>query len=324
MDPKVPLYKIIRNITSRNKEYSSEVNEWLKEDGNRKIYQDLADIWQVTGAMPRHFSPDKKAAWEKVKTHIHKPTLKPHHYFLKRVTQIAAAVLIIVLSVWAGTQISDYNEVSFSEVTAPKGQKTQVLLPDSSIVILNGGSSIRYNNQFNKKREVQLNGEGYFNVRKDYSHLFTVNSKEIEVVVYGTEFMVKNYDDDQIIEVGLKRGSVGIDKNHKEIARLIPGQMASFDKEKNKLNIKNTDIDLLSSWIRNELVFEEQTLPEIVKYLERWYGVEIKLDPRLVDGERLNFKIKTESLRELLALINFLKPIHYEIEGKQVTITKQP
>ena len=63
-------------------------------------------------------------------------------------------------------------------------------------------------------------------------------------------------------------------------------------------------------------------LEEIIKYMERWYGVEIRVAPELLDGELLTFKVKTESLNELLKLISLLKPIKYQIDGKQVVITK--
>jgi hypothetical protein len=70
------------------------------------------------------------------------------------------------------------------------------------------------------------------------------------------------------------------------------------------------------------MVFEEDSLEEIIKYMERWYGVNIQIAPELLDGELLTFKVKTESLSELLKLINLLKPIQYNINGKQVIITK--
>ena len=82
------------------------------------------------------------------------------------------------------------------------------------------------------------------------------------------------------------------------------------------------DVNLVSAWTREEMVFEEDSLEEIIKYMERWYGVNIQVSPELLDGELLTFKVKTESLNELLKLINILKPIKFHIDGKQVTITK--
>ena len=82
------------------------------------------------------------------------------------------------------------------------------------------------------------------------------------------------------------------------------------------------NINLVSAWTRDEMIFQEDSLEEIIKYMERWYGVNIKIAPELLDGELLTFKVKTESLNELLSLINILKPIKYHVDGKQVVITK--
>jgi hypothetical protein len=59
-----------------------------------------------------------------------------------------------------------------------------------------------------------------------------------------------------------------------------------------------------------------------VKYIERWYGVKIKIAPELLDGQLYTFKIKTESLQEALRLINLLKPIKYTVNGTEVIVTK--
>jgi transmembrane sensor len=76
------------------------------------------------------------------------------------------------------------------------------------------------------------------------------------------------------------------------------------------------------SWSNNELIFENKTFAEIVSYLERWYGVEIEISEELAEQHRYTFRVKTESLKELLDLINVITPISYEINGKQVWIAK--
>ena len=122
--------------------------------------------------------------------------------------------------------------------------------------------------------------------------------------------------------MGLKSGKVGIVFDEKEVAQLAPGEVATFDRRAHKLDVGRMDINLVSAWTRDEMVFEEVRLEEIIRYMERWYGVEIRVAPDLLDGELLTFKVKTESLNELLKLVSLLKPIKYQIDGKQVVITK--
>lgn len=322
MENQVPIDKIIRNIASNGVEYSKEVQQWMEVDkDNKKVYQDLFNIWQITGSFPERYSPDRPKAWQKVQNQIH--AHKRKYFLYRRIGQIAAAILVIFLSVWTGTELNNWNQKSlYTEVISPAGQKTRIILPDSSIVLLNGNSKIRYNQNFNENnRKVELKGEGYFEVRKDESSQFIVSTSELNVIVFGTTFNVKSYADDQTVEIGLKNGKVGIEKNQKEILQLNPGEVASFDKKGQKMVVKNMDVELVSAWTREEMIFEEKSLEEIITYIERWYGVEIQASPKLLDGELFTFKVKTESLNELLKLINLLKPIQYQVNGKQVTIT---
>jgi ferric-dicitrate binding protein FerR (iron transport regulator) len=323
MENQVPVYKVIRNIASNGNEYADEIRQWLDDSyDNKKVYQDLFNIWQITGSFPERFLPDRPKAWHKIQHHIH--SQKRKYFLLRRIGQIAAAVIIVFFSIWSGTKIDRQKQrTQFTEVFSPAGQKTRIILPDSSIVLLNGNSQIRYNSNFNEdNRKVELKGEGYFEVRKDLSRQFIVSTSALDVKVFGTSFNVKAYEDDQNIEVGLKNGKVGIDRDEKEIVKLSPGQVAIFDKKEQKFEVGKMDINLVSAWTKDEMVFKEESLEEIIKYMERWYSVSIQLAPELQNGELLTFKVKTESLNELLKLIDILRPIKYQIDGKQVIINK--
>ena len=322
MKNKVPIYKIIRNIASRGIEYSGEIGEWLEDsEENNKVYQDLLHVWQVTGTFPDRFKPDKQIGWGKVRKQIYSHRRRRLIYL--RFVQSAAAVIVVLLSVWLGAGLDKLKQPKYSEIISPAGEKTRIVLPDSSIVLLNGNSQIRYSNHFSEDdRYVELQGEGYFDVHKDLSHRFVVHTSDLDIKVFGTSFNVKAFGEDKDIEVDLINGQIGIERNNKEILRLQAGQNTTFNKNEKKFYLGKTDVNLVSAWTREELVFEEKTFEYIIKYLERWYGVDIKVAPKVLDDELLTFKVKTESLRELLDLIKFLKPIIYEVDGKEVTITK--
>ena len=323
MKKEISFNKIIRNISSEGKEYTEEIREWVSGSmENKKLYNDFLTLYELTGTFPTPFTPDKSKAWQKIQRKIHSNKNK-HSLYLK-IAQIAAVFILVFLSMWTGTQINNLKHQSYTEVFTSGGQKTQILLPDKSTVLLNGSSRIRYNQDFNKKnRIVKLEGEGYFKVHKDHSKQFIVCTKSgLDVKVFGTSFNVKSYEKEDVTEIGLKTGSIQIDRNNKKIVRLKPGELATFNKKINKINIQKENIDIVSAWVKNEMIFNESSLWKIAKYAERWYGVEINLDPKLQDGEKLTFKVKTESLQELLNMINILKPIRYKIDGKQVTIKK--
>ncbi len=347
MQNEVSTDKIIRHIASKGKEYDAEIGEWLNgSEENKKTYLDVRSLWQLTGTFPPRFSPDRQKAWQKVRRQIHIPKkndpidqkqtrtglpfsrrekrpLKMNHFLFRPIVQIAAVILVVLLSVWFGTELGQWKDPLYTEVISPAGQKSRVVLPDRSVVLLNGDSRIRYKNNFNEHdRIVELEGEGYFDVHKDRHKQFVVEAGQLNVKVFGTTFNVKAYEHQRTIEVGLKSGEIGIEQNGREISRLQPGEVATFNKDENKLMVGEMNVDLVSAWTRDELIFEEKLMEEIMENMERWYGVNIAIAPELTDSDRFTFKVKAESLREMLELINLLKPITYKIEGKQVTITK--
>jgi ferric-dicitrate binding protein FerR (iron transport regulator) len=322
MGNRTPLYKLFRNIASGGREYSEETRQWMDDASNKKIYRDLLNVWRVMGNFPNPFSPDKQKAWHKVQYQIH--SQRPKYFLYKKIATVAAACIVIFLSVWLGTEINrrTYSTL-YTEVISPAGQKTRVVLPDGSAVMLNGASHIRYSNNFGEHdRTIVLQGEGYFDVKKDLSKQFIVQTAAFDINVYGTSFNVKAYDDDQMAEVGLKEGKIGIGRSGKKILQLDPGQAATFNYVNKKLAVQKVNVDLLSAWTRNEMAFDEKPMAEIVKYMERWYGVKIKIAPELLDGQLYTFIIKTESLQEALRLIDLLKPIKYTVNGTEVIVIK--
>jgi ferric-dicitrate binding protein FerR (iron transport regulator) len=161
-----------------------------------------------------------------------------------------------------------------------------------------------------------------FKVTKSPRNLFTVKSKDLKVEVYGTTFNVKSYPDDNQSEVALVEGSIGLFHDDQLVKKMIPGEAITYNNLENKLGKSKFDLKQITSWRTDELIIENETLENVIKYLERWYGVEITLDRSLVHNAKLSFKVKTESLTELLSIINHITPITYEIYGKQVKISK--
>ncbi len=105
----------------------------------------------------------------------------------------------------------------------------------------------------------------------------------------------------------------------KLISDLKPGQQLIYDDGKYYLQ-KAENLEALTAWPNNMLIFDNQPFEEVIHYLEKWYGVKIQLDHSLYYSHNYTFKVKTESLREVMELISVITPIQYHIEGEQVTI----
>jgi ferric-dicitrate binding protein FerR (iron transport regulator) len=320
MTDQTPWENILKKLQHPHEPEDESIGSWLSETPeNQDILNDLQVIYSINGNVPETFTAEKEAAWGKIAGRItYQEKSTPYFRLLMR---IAASFLLIALGV-GGSYLWFQPDNSYTEVFSPYGHKTMVLLPDNSEVWLNGNSKLRYKTNFKNSRYVELTGEGMFKVTKSPRNLFTVKSKDLKVEVYGTTFNVKSYPDDNQSEVALVEGSIGLFHDDQLVKKMIPGEAITYNNLENKLGKSKFDLKQITSWRTDELIIENETLENVIKYLERWYGVEITLDRSLVHNAKLSFKVKTESLTELLSIINHITPITYEIYGKQVKISK--
>jgi len=232
-----------------------------------------------------------------------------------------AAVIVIGILIGSLFYLSrkDTPPPKYTEIITPMGEKSQIILPDSTIVWLNSGSTLKYPKDYS--REVYLTGEGYFEVSSDKERKkFSVNTGILNVTVYGTSFNVKSYSDEQIQEVIVAEGEVGIYSGKQLLRILEESDQAILDKSTNKISYTECNADLLTSWRKNELIFDDAPVEEIMKSLERWYGVEITVNYEIQQLPNLTFRVKTESLREMLEMMKEIVPITYKVNGKDVLI----
>lgn len=317
-----PWEQIQNKLRNPDEPEDETLKNWLNEDQeNKTVLNDLKVIYSITGNVPESFVPKKELAWQKVMKRISIKQQQP--IIVRFMLRVAASILLIALGVGGTFYLQNkMANPSFTEVYSPYGHKTRVVLPDGSQVWLNGDTKLKYNSDFSDARNVELTGEALFEVTKNPNHLFTVNAEEIRLEVYGTTFNVKSYPEDIISEVTLVEGSVGLFRDKQLLKKMIPGEVIAYNSGENKFSTRQGNIGQITSWSADELVIENKTFEEVTKYLERWYGVEITLDKSVQLNNRLSFKVKTESLIELLSIISHITPITYEINGKQVKIAK--
>lgn len=245
---------------------------------------------------------------------------RPSHNFSWE--RIAAAILIpLLVSAASFYYFSEkYNrQGDVFTVFAERGQKTQIFLPDGTQVWLNSDSYLSYSSVFNRdNREVTLKGEAFFDVTKDDEHSFTVKAEGINVVVYGTAFNVSAYPDEAMATVSLLRGVVTVE-NAVESVQLEPGQQVQIPRDRQSWKLFPCDVEMECLWTQNMLRFENTPAVEVFTKLEKWYGVNIYVE-NSNSSVKYGFVLKSESLREILDLINRITAIDYQINGEEVNI----
>ncbi len=322
MEHQIPWDLLLRTFQNPTEEDFNELDLWILENKeNQKIYDELKVIYEINGSVPAYYKPDMNIGWRNIEKRV--SASGGREKILRLFSRVAAAVVMLIVgagSYWAIDQ--HLSEDKYAEVYSPYGHKTMVLLPDSSKVWLNGDSKLRYNTNFSNERSLELEGEAMFDVKKDPDKMFSVKSNKLRVEVYGTTFNFRTYNNDEEAEVALLKGSVGIFKEKQYLKTMAAGEVVTYLVAQNKLiSTKNCDLQQITSWNSDQLVIENMPIPEIFKYLERWYGVHIDYNGLDDTNQKLSFKVKTESLREILSIINIVYPFSYKIDGKNVVIT---
>lgn len=206
-------------------------------------------------------------------------------------------------------------------IAVERGQKANITLPDGSKVWLNSQSKLTYSANFNlKKRELELNGEAYFEVAHNPHKPFIVHSNDIAVEALGTAFGVKAYNEDNLISSILMRGKVRVTTPDGE-SILMPNDRIIYDKTSHKkvLNAVTNATDF-TGWIHNELRFENESLGEIAKTLQRVYNVEIIFASEKLRNQRYTGTLNNNSLDSVLNIITLTSPISFKIDQQQVKL----
>lgn len=166
------------------------------------------------------------------------------------------------------------EEQKLNQLTTPRGGEFRITLADGTQVWLNAESQLSYPDTFRTdERRVILNGEAYFQVARNEQKPFYVESDGQLIRVYGTEFNVRSYREDEEIYTTLVEGSVALQADNGANAELFltPGHQAVFDKQTASVYIRPVDTGVVTSWRKGMFVFEEQNLGQIMAELSRWY-----------------------------------------------------
>lgn len=219
----------------------------------------------------------------------------------------------------------EIEKLSFHTLKVPYGKRFNIIFSDGSRVFLNSGSKIKYPVKFlsNQKREVFLEGEAFFDVSENKTDLFVVNSNEINVEVYGTEFNVRNYPEDDNSDIVLVNGSIGItNTQNNNITKLVPGYKGSVNKESLLIEKSKINTKIYTSWIDGEFIFRNESFSQILKKLERLYNVTI-IDNRKNDSEELfnaSIDVENEKIEEVLNYFNKIYNIEYQLFNNKIII----
>lgn len=257
-----------------------ELETWLSQDtSHRKYFYEMVEIWG-TALFHSANKEQKERAYIRFKQRV--DNKKRSRRLILHITQIAAAVLLGILFTGLGISVGKKNAENQSRhvaqtIEVPLGSRTRVVLRDGTVAWLNAGSKLDYTMLHSDERRLQLEGEAYFEVATDKKRPFIIETSLVDVEVLGTKFSVKDYGEDDVIEVILAEGLVNfINKKNPEASVVLkPGRQAVLNKSSGEVTCKDVSGTLASVWTTGAHFFNEYTLEQIAKILEKSFDVAI-------------------------------------------------
>lgn len=230
--------------------------------------------------------------------------------------QVAVYAAIFVLSFVSGALTLELMDGKDSTViiAADAGNKSDVILPDGTKVILKSSSELTYNlSDFNsRQRKVTLEGEAYFDVTSDPDRKFIVRTQRQDVVVHGTTFNMRAFEGDRFNILTLLDGNVTTDIYSSDSERIRSIELHQLErcicdlKNGNTIVEKVDPAELDHRWDANVCYFKDSSLKHIASRLERYYNAEITIDDAVDEMERFTGAVSLSNpIGDVLKLINY-------------------
>lgn len=212
------------------------------------------------------------------------------------------------------------DSLVFNTLIVPKGGEYSLELPDGTVVWVNSESALRFPEKFtSNRREVFLEGEAYFEVKKDENRPFYVHTEAGKVRVLGTAFNVCAYSNDRFWQTTLVEGSVMINQEEKEVL-LKPNEQYQIDVRTGKAGLREVLPELYTSWRDGKFYFKAYTFEELVEKLERWYDFKMFYMNEEIKTRRFSGVVnKYQPLEEMFKFLQMTSDVQFNVKGNVVT-----
>jgi len=340
----------------------NKARTWINSSAeNIKHFQELKEYYQLTKIVQIPSGFDKAEGWERIRSGYYrkKLTLEEEREKIRRrkIMQWMSAIFTaaVFCAFFLGAYFNKHWDKSgpeklYNEIVVPLGSKAQISLPDGSNVWLNAGSKMKYPVSFyNNRRNVYLEGEAFFDVASDKKRIFIVKTGEINVKVYGTQFNIKSYPNENQIQTTLVNGSVAIESvsesGKNKIIYLRPNQTAIYYRSSKTIDAVdahpsavNNQADIpekievvpksnllpIISWKDSKWVITGTELGKLAVELERRYNVVITFESENLKSYKFSGTLMDETFEQVLRIMQLSAPLLFTIEGNKVVFKEDP
>ncbi|WP_437918142.1 FecR family protein [Sphingobacterium sp. LRF_L2] len=300
---------------------------WLKDNPQYVALVDEAKQFVIALAN-RPTQEERETARETMLAHLERSAVVPQRAVRKLVFRywVAAACLLMVgtaVSLWFLRNPKELDSVTLPNIVhqeVPLGKRMNITLADGTKVRLTAGTKFDYPILFSDSlREVQLQGDAFFEVVHDATKPFVIKTGDFAVRVLGTSFNVHAFNEDDRMQVALFNGKVEVYNNDIK-QTLSPGQSFNYNKKTNTFSVETFDKEEERASIEGILFFKQASFAEVGRKLSRKYGIIVPANPAI----EMSFSgtIANESIEQVIAKLNFTTPYHFHLDSNTL-IAKQ-
>ena len=313
------------------------LSDWLKSDEqNREIFVQHQKTWHLIEKKNIQSTVDVDKEWISLQAKMNAATAEnqsPAKIFslnqnknifrisVQNTWKVAATITILLASSFL---LYYYISKPSNIVVTAQATNIEQVLPDGSVISLHAGSQITYPSTFTgHTRNVELKGEAYFKVTHDKTKPFIVTSGNARVEVLGTQFNVNTKSQSGAMEVVLTAGKVSVyfEGKPKKNVVLMPGEKALLSSEKNQIQKTiNADPNYMA-WKTHELVFDNESLGDVVNTLQNVYQTQIKLSDSKLAGCRVTATFSNQTLESVLQVLKETLDLKVKQNGNQLEVS---
>ncbi len=325
--------KVWENIANKISGEINEVDEnafqeWLTSDSeNKKVFDRLLQMWQFNPKQIYDNSTIFRKYMHRKNQFGKRKTVTPFVYYALR---ISAVLFFLVASTFIinSILISKRNEVVYQEISVPKGSRSAFNLPDGTKVWLSNNSTIKYPSKFTgSTRELEIEGEAYFEVTHKKRIPFIVNIGNNRIRVLATRFSVTAYPDDNKVRADLVEGKIQFDisngKGGFHSYMVKPSHSLVLDKTSGKLYESKVPDGFYDYWHKGIYEFRNETLEDLAIKIDRIYNTQIVFEDKRLKLKRFSGTISIDD--NIFTFIEAVKstsidPITYRYEKNKLYI----
>ncbi|WP_316828304.1 FecR family protein [Pedobacter miscanthi] len=299
-------------------------------NGDSEFHAVMEKAWKKQNSQPDYSAEANKGLneiWNKIEYQQPKSRSYP-------ILKYAAAIVVVISAAigwYAYKKMQQPVEMAIALLskTTLKGEKVKLMLPDSSIVYLGAGSKLTWPSHFVKGnlRNIELEGEAFFEVKHDTTSPFIVHSGKMQTRVLGTSFNIYAYPKDGTFSVAVRTGKVRVSERSegklKQLSLLTPGMKLLYHLKARNMSVSTERITEVNGWIKNSFAFKDVSLPNMLKSLGRYYNIHFELNSNKLNKCRFNATFTNKSIEDVMEEIRVMsgKQMKYKIDTVNKTIT---